>query len=438
MLCEVAYHRADVDTKPITEAKESIVLRSEVIGQFLLHCESSIRLTALSLLVTATSTTKPLTSAAAWTILRGLPSMHAESDAYSRGEILSLTRRFIVRVKGGVVEDQSEFNQPSKMGQEAETRALLNAYVNFLKADLRPGVSYPRHITALRALMLTLESGLDSRIASTFPRNKPGENNKCKLSIEIFNRSLLRSLVDLLLDPFDDVRATSLSILKMFPWDILMGGLLQAQNQPSCPLPQLTDALSRAEQLASNTSRADHADTVARLYHILFCSAVANRSENPETQWWESKAGVVDTILRKLEDKLSLQGGLFTSSMRDAPLHGFLSALRYIPYYTARIRAYSLFRYIVMVPAFYSSISDQSCTSYDHWRSVHDRLMSICDKIWHGVKPVLCVDSPEGHSDEPGEDLAVGPKDILSYSWRALRESRYAFFCFLISVPFAE
>jgi hypothetical protein len=81
-----------------------------------------------------------------------------------------------------------------------------------------------------------------------------------------------------------------------------------------------------------------------------------------------------------------------------------------------------------MAPAFYSSISDPSCINYDHWRSVHDRIVSICDKIWHEVKPVLCVDSPEGHSDEPAEDLAVGPKDVLSYSWRALRESRYALF----------
>lgn len=90
---------------------------------------------------------------------------------------------------------------------------------------------------------------------------------------------------------------------------------------------------------------------------------------------------------------------------------------------TYQFQADRLIRYIVMTPAFHSSISDQDS---QRWRSVHDRLVSLCDKIWLEVKPVLCVDSPEGHSDEPIEDLAVGPKDILSYSWRALRESRYA------------
>ena len=79
-----------------------------------------------------------------------------------------------------------------------------------------------------------------------------------------------------------------------------------------------------------------------------------------------------------------------------------------------------------MTPAFYSSISNPSPHSYSHWRSFHERISSICDKVWHEVKPVLCVDSPEGYIDEAAEDLAVGPKDILSYSWRALRESRYA------------
>lgn len=57
---------------------------------------------------------------------------------------------------------------------------------------------------------------------------------------------------------------------------------------------------------------------------------------------------------------------------------------------------------------------------------MHDRTVLVCERIWEEVKPVLCVDSPEGHTDEPVEDLNVGPKDILSYSWRALRESRYA------------
>lgn len=74
---------------------------------------------------------------------------------------------------------------------------------------------------------------------------------------------------------------------------------------------------------------------------------------------------------------------------------------------------------------FYSEVSGTEDKEYTSWKAVHDSIVSFCDRIWMAVKPVLCVDSPEGHTDEPIEDLVVGPKDILSYSWRALRESRY-------------
>lgn len=74
------------------------------------------------------------------------------------------------------------------------------------------------------------------------------------------------------------------------------------------------------------------------------------------------------------------------------------------------------------MPNFHSLISDDSDPKT--WRSVHDRIVSICNKVWQEVKPVLCIDSPEGHTDDPNEEISVGPKDILSYSWRALRESR--------------
>lgn len=314
-------------------------MKSDVIGQFLLHHDSSIRITALSLLVYAPSTTKPFTSAGVWAILKGLPYMHAESDAYSRSEILSLTSKLITRIKGGVVTDESilakngdvENGQPQSFAvSDQETQAVVDAYMEFLTGDLRPGTTYARHITALKCLVLVLASGLDLRVDDSVLKKLPGQNNRWTCTREVFKPSLLRLLVDLLLDPFEDVRSTSLYILKLFPREILLSGLLQIPNQ-SLEVPQLVDALSRAEEVASNTSRADHADTVARLYDVLFNAAALDPSNGSETHWWETKLQVVDCLLKKLEKKLSTPGGLFKSSMRDAPLHGFLSAVRYMP-----------------------------------------------------------------------------------------------------------
>jgi len=41
------------------------------------------------------------------------------------------------------------------------------------------------------------------------------------------------------------------------------------------------------------------------------------------------------------------------------------------------------------------------------------------------VKSILCNDAPEGLSSDDADDEAeLTTKDVLSYSWRALKESR--------------
>ena len=389
-----------------------MLLKSQVIGKFMLHREPSIRIAALSLLVTAFSTSKPFTIDAARAILHGLPSMHADSDSHSRSEIMSLTRKFIIRLKSGILVEQDASeptsnqagNQHSGLAtSDTDTLSFLQSYLTFLKNDLCVTASYPRHISALKALKLLLDSGLDTR-ADIMPAKSEVES-RWKFHMEVFSPFLLRLLVDLLLDPFDDVRQTSMTVINLFPQDVLIGGLqAHGSGQPARSM-RLTDALARAESTASKTSRADHADSVARLYHILFCAALPSDSAHASEDWWATKSSLVDYILRKLEERLSSQKGLFNSSLREAPLHGYMSGLRYI----------------VLMPNFHTYLSTQSEPA--SWRTMHNRIVSICDKVWKEVKPVLCVDSPEGHSDEPTEELSVGPKDILSYSWRALRES---------------
>lgn len=76
-------------------------------------------------------------------------------------------------------------------------------------------------------------------------------------------------------------------------------------------------------------------------------------------------------------------------------------------------------------PDFFTLLGDSQEKTVAEWRKVQDRIAAACNKIWHEVKPMLCIDSPEGHTDEAMDGLMVGPKDVLSYSWRALRESRY-------------
>jgi hypothetical protein len=327
----------DDGSKP-SEAKagapQKLVLKSEVLGNFLLHREPNIRIAALSLLVTAFSTIKPFTSAATDSILRGLPSMHADSDSYSRGEIMSLTRKLIVRLKSGILKQQDSgvtaqatSNLPSGLVKsDDETMAFLRKYINFIAGDLVVTASYPRHISALKALKLLLESNLDPR--TNIAPAKSEVETRWKFHMNVFEPRLLRLLVDLLLDPFEEVRQTSLLIINFFPQKILMHGFEATANDCPAVCMRLTDALARAELTASNTSRADHADTVARLYHILFCAALPSTAPSTSSDWWSTKTSVVHTILTKLEERLSSSKGLFNSTLREAPLHGYMSGLR--------------------------------------------------------------------------------------------------------------
>ena len=53
--------------------------------------------------------------------------------------------------------------------------------------------------------------------------------------------------------------------------------------------------------------------------------------------------------------------------------------------------------------------------------------MCCFTQIWNIVKQVLCIDSPEGNTDyDEDEAVDIGAKDTLSYSWRTLKETRYA------------
>lgn len=83
-----------------------------------------------------------------------------------------------------------------------------------------------------------------------------------------------------------------------------------------------------------------------------------------------------------------------------------------------------LARYIVDLPEFYPLLNTFSREEIRLWKDIHRRIFVCLESIWSCVREVLCSDAPEGHVPEGLEDeLEVDTKDILSYSWRALKEA---------------
>lgn len=74
---------------------------------------------------------------------------------------------------------------------------------------------------------------------------------------------------------------------------------------------------------------------------------------------------------------------------------------------------------------FYKTDAQDSKLVCEEWKNLQLRIVSLCSRTWDQVKDVLCNDSPEGHLPQGLDDIdIVDSKDVLSYSFRAIDESR--------------
>ncbi|KMP05614.1 hypothetical protein CIRG_05295 [Coccidioides immitis RMSCC 2394] len=383
----LVHDKEDLEKLSPAVAKSSILLDSRDYKHFLVHADENIRIPALSLLTTDPATAKPFSPFTFQILTDTLPYIHAETDSNTRSQLLSILRRLTIRLRGSSTtiqapSDGSPELENAQLNQKVITtpnaKTFLYWYIDFLENELRPTASYQRHILALKVFLLLLQSGVDNRIDRAHFSKLGQEQQTWRFTIEVFRPGLFRAIADLLLDPYDDVREASMMLLRLFP-----GGLLQTRSEATGPSPysQLVAAVSRAEDMAGHTSRADHSDTVGRLHRLLFDFAgVIDIDSSPN----RTPYGIVDNLLLNLEQSISCSVKSFHATLHNTPLQGHVSALR----------------------------------------------------IWFGVQDVLCVDSPEREHENPDEDLA-GPKDILSFSWRALRESSLLLNAILINTTFA-
>ncbi|KAI5235931.1 hypothetical protein E4T42_09591 [Aureobasidium subglaciale] len=79
--------------------------------------------------------------------------------------------------------------------------------------------------------------------------------------------------------------------------------------------------------------------------------------------------------------------------------------------------------YIVEKSGFYQNMST-NVDAFSHLQTLYKRLYHIFRQIWSCVHDTLCNDTTEGVAAEEPEEEEIGTKDVLSYSWRALKESR--------------
>ncbi|OLN81632.1 hypothetical protein CCHL11_05577 [Colletotrichum chlorophyti] len=402
------------------EESSSVILEEAVLERVLAHPSHELRSLALSLIIASPSTTRPYSPVALRLLQNHLSAYFSESDAKFRMEVLSKLKDMFKRNRGAIfilqksiarldafaaASSQAE-GQPKPVPKtpakqtahrtnilfwpEDKLRESLKQhedflawYLRFLRSELIPTASFQRHYTSLKAVSFILK--LESDPTKTWETEEDDA-----LFFNRFDDKWTRTLLDLIMDPFDDVREASTSVLKSLFTDQRFRCLVGTQGVP----PALEEFLARAEDIARRTARADHADGVARTNELLF-----RFYENSDAQ-----IAHISRLVDLLESKLAFAESDLGNAVLEAPVHGYFASLRYIWQATADMRL--------------------SQPELEAVTTLQDRIIKCCQRIWAAVRDILCDDSPEGHLPQELEDLeGLDTKDLLSYSFRAIHES---------------
>ena len=307
------------------------------------------------------SSIEPLSKEILDALRQTLPHFHAEVNAKARNEFLNQMKRFCTRLRDSVSslkraksvqiqngnKNRSHESSIQRFGDKSVTITslmgqqilFLNWYADFLTSELRPTSSYQRHITALKMLHFLLRLYGDEGVMRLPGMSTNGTSTEV-LQPKIPTSKFLQFVLDLMMDPFDDVRHGAAAILELMLPPVLLapsfgngesslitGHIIDDEVNPKLYSNGLVNTLCRAEALMRDTGRADHADGVGRLYGLLYktCQNLAKPN-----LWYNSRLSILEHILEHLEHDIRVARNNMRKAVGEYPLHGYLIALRYV------------------------------------------------------------------------------------------------------------
>jgi hypothetical protein len=401
----------------------AIYLPDDIAGSWMSHSDPEVRLAGVFLSVYSTSVTKAISESVLQALKRNLNHLHTDTDANFRREIHGYTQKLFDRLRAStatlaklksrsigaarlpfpkpISHLEASLSKHSRRDPLLESLSFVVWYIRFLEWELRPTASYQSHITALRCFIIVLRSGVDPGVPfAGLSKSAQGQLNWA-YGLQIGKPSLIRSLLDLILDPFDDVRDSAVSVLQL-----CLVALPQAEKQRAMSL--IPPFVARAEAAMLRTGRADQADGVARAYGMLF-TLTSNEPEGLASSQFASKLGLFKHLQTQLKETLDVAHNDLSRAVDGQPVHGTFAALRYI----------------VDQPDFYVFVSSTPQETFATWKQLHGDIVGSIESLWSCVYHVLCADAPEGHvPDELEDEASLDTKEILSYSWRGLKEAR--------------
>jgi hypothetical protein len=318
----------------------SILLPDNIFGTWMSHSEPEVRLAGMFLSVYSTAVTKPMTGGVFKSLKKNLVHLHTDTDANFRREVHGYTQKLFDRLRASTatlgksqvkaLEQGQRLPFPGKNLQQqrssynsqdplTESLAFIVWFVSFLEWELRPTASYQRRITALRSLIIVLRSGVDPGVPHEFLSKSAQGQLTWAHGFQVSNPKLTRVLLDLILDPFDDIREASVSVLQL-----CLAAL--PGDQREAVLSTLPQFVSRAEATMLRTGRADHADGVARAHSLMYSLANEAPSEFIDSVL-PPKFELFKRLRKQLKDMLSIAHNNLSEAINGRPIHGTFAAL---------------------------------------------------------------------------------------------------------------
>jgi len=303
--------------------------------------------------------------------------LHDDTDAFHRGELLSIFRRFLKRLR----LSRAVLGKTSQSGQLSNIDKFLHNYTAFLRAELAPQLSYGRHILALDVICFIAEASVSGDHALPRPL--------------MADPTMLRSLFRLVLDPYDDVRATAAQALSHAK---VLGATQPAVAITFKDIVGSLRPIAGASTLAAATNRGDHADALGRIIGLMHPAEPFESSELANGS--DESYGSGQTLRSLAEQCCAYVKSVEAFDASAAyPLHGSILGISY-----------------VLRDAKFGTASPLAAV-------LQEDLLTACQRVWKLSQTHLCVDSPEMEMESTDEAATTGPKDALAYAWRALRDS---------------
>ncbi|KFY35851.1 hypothetical protein V494_05528 [Pseudogymnoascus sp. VKM F-4513 (FW-928)] len=417
--------------KASAKKRDFVELPIQAIGSLLIHTDTTVRSLAFSVLVSSLSSTRPFPKESLDIICQNLYVLHADTDAKFRNDLFASTKHMLERLRGALAlltreaslrvtrrQLATDPNSPTELQTLHNTEQVdkedsdiqthiqeherfLSWYLSFLAQELVPTASYPRHITSLKSLEILLKTGVQLSPGVPTINTSRGSDTFWPKQVNVFSPSFCRLLLDLVLDPFEEVRNCSVSVLNSAPRDCF-GPL---SDTPYGPVPQLLqDLLSEAKMSSAQTGRADAADGLAHM-NVLHFKVLDND---------QHRLDFFNSLLSVLENDIEVASSDSDIPTDAIPLHGQLTTLTQL--------------WDLMKVSSYGGLVASGCSATGARggtiAAFQDRLCRCCLDIWEIVKDTLCHDSPEGH--DPSGPIGSDDSDVkgmLSFSFRACHES---------------